>query len=182
MCKKYVNRVFVCCLSVVWLQCSIAHDVVDENVDMASMTMQYDYDNPKELLLEARQTLEEAEKLAAQIIEAARLEAENIKNVKLMNKNNITLEQIQNELISVEIINQPLRKALLKIMPYGWRVMIDMDSAKLDDQRIDFIAEKTRDQAIDDLTQSLGLRYQYYHQLTDNNGHPSPLLVVTENI
>jgi hypothetical protein len=139
-------------------------------------------ESPEEILLAARQKLEEAEQLAAQIVEAARLESAKIKSTAQAKVNAVplTLDDVKSQWISVEIRDRPLQATLLRMLPNGWRVMIEMEASVLRDQRIDFISQKKRDEAISDLTRSLGLEYQYFYQLTDNQGNPSPLLVVTE--
>ena len=135
----------------------------------------------EEILLEARQKLEAAELLSAQIIESARQESEMIKRRKTKALDvEISLEDVKSEIIALEVRGLNIQSLLSKVMPSHWRVLVDLSEDE-ENKRIDFIAEKTRDEILFDITQSLGLRYQYFSQIKDSHGNPSPLLVVTTN-
>lgn len=144
----------------------------------------------EKILIQAQKSLEEAEYLAQNIVEEARLEAAIIIGNTQVDKADhqekrrvkaVDLDNIMHQDIFVEISNKTLEECLLEILPIGWRVKIDLDQDQLKDQRIDFIAEKKRDEAIDELTRSIGLSYRYFAHLTDSAGNPRPLLVVVKN-
>lgn len=133
----------------------------------------------QDVLLQARQKLEDAELLAAQIVEAARFEAAKMAQTHRL-QGALDLQGIKEEMIAIEVRGAHIKDLLQKIMPTHWRVMLDLEPAFVTGQRIDFIAEKKRDDVLFDLTQTLGLHYQYFANLKDSEGLSSPLLVVTQ--
>lgn len=136
-------------------------------------------DSAEEILLQARQKLDEAERLAAQIIESARLESQKIRH-ETGGEVSHSLDGLKQEHIAIEAQNKSLKEVLQMIMPDHWRVMLDVNESKFDQQRFDFIAQKPRDEMLADFTRSLGLTYQYFYLLKDESGQAKPLLVVAE--
>ena len=66
------------------------------------------------------------------------------------------------------------------IMPGNWRVMVDVKEQSLLQRRFQFVSTKSRDQALRDLLKPVGLKHQYFFDLKDANGAPSPLLVISK--
>ena len=176
-----ISSIVFCCMAMA----AKAEVVSTETLSVDSGVVCSEVEESREVLMSARQKLNEAERLATEIVEAARLESIHIRkhakqSAGIHEVASRSLADVQEEVVAVEARNQSLKEILIELMPQGWRVMIDVDVAILESQRIDFITEKTRDLAIADLTSSLGLEYRYFHYLKDAHGNATPLLVVTD--
>lgn len=135
-------------------------------------------ETPEEVLLKAHKTLEEAEKLASAIVAQARVEANSIHQSIALSSDSVTLELLKKEVVAIDARDMSVEELVQAIMPNNWRVLLDVDSKKKN-QRLDFIAQKSRDAILQDLCLSLGLQYQYFDQIKDSKGQPSPILVMS---
>lgn len=104
-------------------------------------------------------------------------------------KQRVALERIDptvvvNEPIKVEFQAATLKEIATEIMPIGWRVQVEFQSRpELLERRYQFISTDPRDLALRKLTGSVRdakVRFAYFWDLTDSQGNPSPMLLITD--
>lgn len=130
-------------------------------------------------LQEAKQVIQDAQSEAEAIIRAAYEQAREIRTDS--EGADFTPLEVQNAKVSIEINAGTLQEIVTAIMPSHWRVMVDSDDANLNNRRFQFVSTRTREQSLNDLLLPLGLKHQYFFDLKDGNGDPSPMLIVSSN-
>jgi len=134
-------------------------------------------------LVNAREAVEEARKVAEQIVLDAQREAALIRQSGAANQQvPVDLEpiEIQNGKVAVELAAGTVEEIATAIMPGNWRVMVDVKDQGILQRRFQFVSTKSRDQALRDLLQPVGLQHQYFFDLKDSSGARSPLLVISK--
>lgn len=131
-------------------------------------------------LRQARDILLTAEKTAEEIIREAQAEAEKVRT----RRNQATAEglaplMLQNSKISIEIAAGTIKEIVKAIMPKEWRILVDVKNKALTQRRFQFVSTRTREQALNDLLNPIGMKHQYFFDLKDSEGRASPLLVVS---
>ena len=139
----------------------------------------------EEQLLQAKQVLIQAEEAAAEIIKAAEYEAQEILTTANINVRNADKKlsplAVKNQEVAVELHGATIEEIANALMPETWRVLVDVKNQSIKERRFQYISTKPRDQALISLTKPLNLKYQYFFHLTDEEGEPSPLLVISES-
>lgn len=95
--------------------------------------------------------------------------------------NNLSADQIMNEKISVEVPAGDVFTIVSKLMPSDWRVMLSVKNNKLLNKKFYFVTTKSRGEALNDLSESVGIKFHYFFDLKDENKNTSPLLIVSDN-
>ncbi len=104
-------------------------------------------------------------------------------------KSRVALERVDptvvlNESVRAEYHSATLEEIAKGLMPNGWRVMVEFNNRpELADRRYQFISTDPRDLALRKLTSSVRdakVRFAYFWDLTDANGNPSPMLLITD--
>jgi len=104
-------------------------------------------------------------------------------------KNRVQLERIDptvvlNEPVKAEYKSATLEQIARGLMPQGWRIQIDFSTRpELVERRYQFISTDPRDLALRKLTSSVRdarVRFAYFWDLTDANGNPAPMLLITD--
>jgi hypothetical protein len=104
-------------------------------------------------------------------------------------KKKVQLERIDptvvlNEQVKAEYQAATMEEVAKGIMPQGWRVQVDFSGRpELAERRYQFISTDPRDLALRKLTGSARdahIRFAYFWDLTDVNGNPSPMLLITD--
>lgn len=134
-------------------------------------------------LQNARQAVEDARKAAEQIVLEAQREAALIRQSAPENQQrplNLEPVAIQNTKVAVEIAAGTVEEIAAALMPTDWRVMVDVKDQSILQRRFQFVSTKSREQALRDLLKPMGLQHQYFFDLTDPHGMPSPLLVISK--
>jgi len=134
-------------------------------------------------LVNAREAVEEARKVAERIVLDAQREAALIRQSGAANQQvPVDLEpiEIQNGKVAVELAAGTVEEIATAIMPGNWRVMVDVKDQGILQRRFQFVSTKSRDQALRDLLQPVGLQHQYFFDLKDSSGARSPLLVISK--
>lgn len=133
------------------------------------------------LLDEARQAVLEAQALAEQIISEARQEADTVRRqlAELQTRDQDALS-VQNSKVNVELQASTVEEIASALMPPNWRILVDITDLKALERRFQFISSKPRDQALNDLLRPLGFQHHYFFDLVDEQGHHSPLLVISQ--
>ncbi|MDX1693086.1 MAG: hypothetical protein R3208_04935 [Ketobacteraceae bacterium] len=139
--------------------------------DAASMRQQ---------LEEAKLAILDAEKKAEEIIRAAREEASALKSGSHQ-EDVLSPLLIQNTSVSIEMKAGTLQEIVTAIMPEGWRVLVDVKDEAVRNRRFQFVSTRTREQALNDLLKPIGMKHQYFFDLKNGQGEPSPLLVVSKD-
>jgi len=96
-------------------------------------------------------------------------------------RNNLSADQVMNEKISVEVPAGDVFTIVSKLMPSNWRVMLSVKNNKLLNKRFYFVTTKSRGEALNDLSESVGIKFYYFFDLKDENKNTSPLLIVSDN-
>ncbi|MBL4869223.1 MAG: hypothetical protein JKY67_22910 [Pseudomonadales bacterium] len=164
-----------CCALVCMLVCCMAHGHTDiQAVAQLSEVQQQ--------LALAKATLVKVETAADDIVMAAELEAKQLKaNAKIVSmQSNLDPLKVKNEIVAVELQSATIEEIANALMPMGWRVMVDVSDDGIKSRRFQFVTTKPRDQALAILVKTLGLKYQYFFDLADEEGVPTPLLVISE--
>ncbi len=140
----------------------------------------------EEMLLQAQKTLSDAEALADSIIAQAQRDADGIRaanETTLVATSDIAPElkaiKMQDEVIAIELHNRSIADVIKAILPDHWRLLLDAND-DIKNQKIDLVAQKTRDEILQDLALTLNLQYQYFDQIKDEQGQPSPLFVIRQ--
>lgn len=142
-------------------------------------------------LVDARQTVEEARRVAEQIVLDARREADQIRSSAAVTATNGTAVansssgdlgpvEIRSTPVAVEVAAGTVEEIATAIMPVGWRVLVDVRDDGLLQRRFQYVSTKSRDQALRDLLKPVGLQHQYFFDLKDATGNASPLLVISQ--
>lgn len=126
-------------------------------------------------LNEAKQIIRNAEYQAEQIIRAAEVKALAIKK----QQGDREPLQVQNQKIAVEMNNATLEQIVRAIMPENWRVMVDVKNPGIKARRFQFVSNRSREQALNDLLIPMGMRHQYFFDLRNSQGKVAPLLIVS---
>lgn len=104
-------------------------------------------------------------------------------------KQRVVLERVDptvvlNERVQAEYQASTLQEIALGLMPEGWRVRVEFHARpELSERRYQFISTDPRDLALRKLTASVRdakVRFAYFWDLTDVEGNPSPLLLITD--
>jgi hypothetical protein len=104
-------------------------------------------------------------------------------------KQKVQLERIDpsvvlNEQVKAEYQAATMEEIARGIMPAGWRVQVEFSvRPELADRRYQFISTDPRDLALRKLTASARdarISFAYFWDLTDANGNPSPMLLITD--
>ena len=129
----------------------------------------------KEQLEQAKIVILEAEKEAQEILRVAREEADAIRD----SKETLDPLAVQNGKVAVEINSGTIVEILAAIMPPRWRVMIDVEDSEVAKRKFQFVSNRSREQALNDLLKPIGMTHHYFFDLKDNHGNNSPLIVVS---
>lgn len=133
----------------------------------------------KEILVtkldQAKMIILEAEREAEAIILEAKQHALRLKP----NDVNLNPLLLQNSKIAVEISGGTIEQIVSEIMPSNWRVMVDVKELAIAKRKFQFVSNRTREQALNDLLLPIGMKHQYFFDLKDAQGNDSPLLVVS---
>lgn len=150
-----------------------AEAINDSPEDLASLR--------QELSL-ARETIANAQQVAKNIVDAANVEAEAIRRQARGESIDSSLdpESVRSELIAIDISSGTLEQIVRSIMPQNWRIRVDLIDVRQSERRFQFVSTRTREQALADLLIPLGFNHQYFFELKDETGAPSPLLVISE--
>lgn len=104
-------------------------------------------------------------------------------------KKRVQLERIDptvvlNEPVKAEYQSATMEEIARGLMPAGWRVQVEFSNRpELADRRYQFISTDPRDLALRKLTTSVRdsrIRFAYFWDLTDANGNPAPMLLITD--
>ena len=104
-------------------------------------------------------------------------------------KKRVQLERIDptvvlNEPVKAEYQSATMEEIARGLMPAGWRVQVEFSNRpELADRRYQFISTDPRDLALRKLTTSVRdsrIRFAYLWDLTDANGNPAPMLLITD--
>lgn len=134
-------------------------------------------------LQSARQAIVDAQQTAEQILLDAQREAALIRQTtpeQQQRPADLEPIEIQNGKVAVEIAAGTVAEIATAIMPGDWRVMVDVKDQTVLQRRFQFVSTKSRDQALRDLLQPVGLQHQYFFDLKDPSGVRSPLLVISK--
>lgn len=140
-----------------------------------------DLGSVKEELQKAKAAVEEARHIAEKIILDAEIQA---RSIRAGESNDFSVDlipiEVQRSQVAVELSAGTVEEIATAIMPPNWRVMIDVRDASLLQRRFQYVSTKTRDQALRDLLNPIGLRHQYFFDLKDTTGMSTPLLVISQ--
>ena len=134
-------------------------------------------------LANAKLAVEEARKTAERIVLDAQREAALIRQSapeRQQQPVDLAPVELQNGKVAVEIAAGTVQEIATAIMPGHWRVTVDVKDQTILQRRFQFVSTKSRDQALRDLLLPIGLQHQYFFDLTDAGGTPSPLLVISK--
>lgn len=101
----------------------------------------------------------------------------------------VTLERVDpsvvlNEPVKAEYQASTIKEIVTGLMPVGWRVKTDFGNRpELENRRYEFVSTDSRDLALRKLTGSVRdakVRFAYFWDLTDENGNPSPMILITD--
>lgn len=104
-------------------------------------------------------------------------------------KKRVQMERIDptvvlNEPVKAEYQSATMEEIARGMMPQGWRIQVEFSSRpELADRRYQFISTDPRDLALRKLTASVRdarVRFAYFWDLTDSNGNPAPMLLITD--
>lgn len=104
-------------------------------------------------------------------------------------KKRVQLERIDptvvlNEPVKAEYQSATMEEIARGLMPQGWRIQVEFSSRpELAERRYQFISTDPRDLALRKLTASVRdarVRFAYFWDLTDANGNPAPMLLITD--
>lgn len=104
-------------------------------------------------------------------------------------KKRVQLERIDptvvlNEPVKAEYQASTMEEIARGLMPHGWRIQVEFSARpELADRRYQFISTDPRDLALRKLTSSVRdarVRFAYFWDLTDANGNPAPMLLITD--
>ncbi|HDS1721529.1 TPA: hypothetical protein QEM58_000079 [Pseudomonas putida] len=104
-------------------------------------------------------------------------------------KKRVQMERIDptvvlNEPVKAEYQSATMEEIARGMMPQGWRIQVEFSSKpELAERRYQFISTDPRDLALRKLTSSVRdarVRFAYFWDLTDSNGNPSPMLLITD--
>ncbi len=104
-------------------------------------------------------------------------------------KKRVQLERVDptvvlNEPVKAEYHSATMEEIARGLMPEGWRVQVEFSNRpELADRRYQFISTDPRDLALRKLTASVRdsrIRFAYFWDLTDANGSPAPMLLITD--
>ncbi len=88
------------------------------------------------------------------------------------------------EPVKAEYQSATMEEIARGMMPAGWRVEVEFSNRpELADRRYQFISTDPRDLALRKLTSSVRdarVRFAYFWDLTDANGNPAPMLLITD--
>ncbi|WP_236043054.1 hypothetical protein [Pseudomonas arcuscaelestis] len=91
---------------------------------------------------------------------------------------------VMNEPVTAEYQAATIKEIVSGIMPSGWRVQTDFNrKPELEIRRYQFVSTDARDLALRHLTASVRdakVRYQYFWDLKDPEGNPSPMILLTD--
>lgn len=91
---------------------------------------------------------------------------------------------VMNEPVTAEYQGATIKEIVGGIMPNGWRVQTDFNrKPELEVRRFQFVSTDARDLALRHLTASIRdtkVRYQYFWDLKDPQGNPSPMILITD--
>ncbi|MCU9528119.1 hypothetical protein [Pseudomonas mosselii] len=91
---------------------------------------------------------------------------------------------VMNEPVTAEYQAATIKEIVSGIMPNGWRVETDFHrKPELEIRRYQFVSTDARDLALRHLTASVRdakVRYQYFWDLKDPQGNPSPMILLTD--
>lgn len=122
-----------------------------------------------------------------QILMLAESSAEAIESAA---QKRVTLERVDptvvlNEPVTAEYQGATIKEIVTGIMPVGWRVKTDFTvKPELENRRYEFVSTDARDLALRKLTSSIRdvkVSFAYFWDLTDEQGNPSPMIVITDN-
>lgn len=104
-------------------------------------------------------------------------------------KKRVQMERIDptvvlNEPVKAEYQSATMEEIASGMMPQGWRIQVEFSSRpELAERRYQFISTDPRDLALRKLTASVRdarVRFAYFWDLTDSNGNPAPMLLITD--
>lgn len=156
---------------------------INTAVAESSGVTQEELDALKVQLIEAKSAVENAERVAEDIVQTAKADADRIlqeANVTAGQANKIQPLVVKNAAVAVEISAGTIEEIATAIMPEGWRILIDVKDPKIKERRFQYVSTKAREQALSDLLNSIDMSHQYFFELLDSNGEPSPLLVISQ--
>ncbi|WP_439126008.1 MAG: hypothetical protein ACNJA3_29330 (plasmid) [Pseudomonas rhizophila] len=91
---------------------------------------------------------------------------------------------VMNETVTAEYQAATIKEIVTGIMPNGWRVKTDFSrKPELEVRTYEFVSTDARDVALRSLTASVRdakVRYQYFWDLKDAGGNPSPMILLTD--
>jgi len=136
-------------------------------------------------LIEARAAVESAQQVAEDIVNTAEMDAVRIragagKTSEENSEDPLSPLVIKNAAVAVEIAAGTLEEIAIAIMPEDWRILVDVKDPKIKERRFQYVTTKSRDQALSDLLNSIGMNHQYFFELVNADGEPSPLLVISQ--
>lgn len=137
----------------------------------------------KTQLIEARAAVVNAQHVAEEIVQTAKADAERIVNdAEAIQSKESTVSPlvVKNAAVAVEIAAGTLEEIAIAIMPEGWRILVDVKDPKVKERRFQYVTTKSREQALSDLLNSIGMNHQYFFELVNDEGEPSPLLVISQ--
>lgn len=137
----------------------------------------------KTQLIEARTAVANAQQVAEEIVQTAKADAERImKDAEATQRKESTASPlvVKNAAVAVEIAAGTLEEIAIAIMPEGWRILVDVKDPKVKERRFQYVTTKSREQALSDLLNSIGMNHQYFFELVNDDGEPSPLLVISQ--
>ena len=136
-------------------------------------------------LIEAKNAVANAQQVAEDIVRLAKEDAAKIVAAaeELARKTTSTTlnpSTVKNAKVAVEINAGTIEEIATSIMPEGWRILLDVKNQDIRERRFQYVSTKSREQALSDLLNSINMSHQYFFELRDTNGEPSPLLVISQ--
>lgn len=133
--------------------------------------------------------LNDIEQIRTESKQLLMLAESNAELIETAARKRVTLERVDptvviNGAVGVEYQGATLKEIVEGMMPVGWRVKTAFyNKPELETRRFEFISTDARDIALRKLTSSVRdarVRYQYFWDLTDEQGNPSPMILITD--
>lgn len=87
---------------------------------------------------------------------------------------------VRNQEVSVEFGSATIEEIATHLMPRGWRVRLSTADQEAHHAQYEFVSSDAREVALRKLLYGTGLGYKMFFNLKDDQGNPSPLLVISE--
>lgn len=89
-------------------------------------------------------------------------------------------DHVRNQEVSIDIDAATIEEIATAIMPRGWRVRLSTSDKEVHEAKYEFVSSDPREVALRKLLLGTGLGYKFFFNLKNEQGKPSPLLVISE--